>query len=86
MPQRLPIALAHVKLNNKSSMQRKSIRKFCPLGCFCVLGHFGLKNGHSGKIVKIFNNAELYQVFMYSFLCQNVVIFPRFIDIIHKKN
>ena len=44
---------------------------FLSLGVF---GHFGLKN-ETRKTVKIPKDFELYQVFMYSFLCQNVLIF-----------
>ena len=48
-----------------------------------VLGQFELKN-QTSKIVKINKDFERYQVFMYNFLCQNVLIF--LIYIIHKKN
>ena len=34
---------------------------------------------HTIEIDKIYEDFELYQVFMYNFLCQNIQIFPLYI-------
>ena len=67
--------------NGKSSIQLEGIRKSCPPGTFLdlgVLGHFGTEI-KTRKIVKIHKDFELYQVFMYNFLCQNVLVFSIYI-------
>ena len=43
-----------------------------------VQHNLGLKN-HARKISDIHKNFELYQVFMYNFLCQTVLTFPFYI-------
>ena len=47
-----------------------------------VLAHFSTKIKQE-KLLKTHKDFELYQVFMYNFLCQHVLICPH---IIHEKN
>ena len=62
-----------------------NLARFAPWDIFGLRGisTFWHKKSEK-KIVKINIYFELKQVFMYTFLCQNVLIFPIFI--IHKKN
>ena len=50
-----------------------------------ILKHFGSKN-HTRKIDKIRQDFELYQVFMYNYLCEIVPIFPMYILITKRIN
>ena len=73
------VSFIYLMFQFQSHTQFGGIETFCPppprkyfdLG---VLKHFELKNQRR-KIVKIHKDFEQYQVFMYNFLCQNVLIF-----------
>ena len=53
------------------------------LGNFAPEAHFGLKKSDE-TIDKINKDFELYQVFMYNFLCQTVLIFPVYILLVKR--
>ena len=64
-----------------SSLQIGGIKTFCPTGHILLWRYSDIldSKNQTKKIAKTHKDFELYQIFMYNFQCQTVLIFPIYI-------